>query len=133
MSTLKVDTVQSSSSNPTIFKSSGGVVVGTLCRASVSFKGTDTVTIRDSFNVSSITDNGTGLYTINFTNPMGDTDYVVVGSCNSGLTTGGTVNTAVQETEDGRDRTTSSFKVRTLFSNGTNSDRDLICIVVFGN
>ena len=49
------------------------------CRAWVNFDGTGTVAIRASGNVSSITDNGTGDYTINFTTPMPDANYAVVG------------------------------------------------------
>jgi hypothetical protein len=45
------------------------------CRAWVNFNGTGTVAIRASFNVSSITDNGTGDYTVNFTNAMPDANY----------------------------------------------------------
>lgn len=48
------------------------------CRAWVSFTGTDTVTIRASGNVSSVTDNGTGDYTVNFAEDMPDADYTVV-------------------------------------------------------
>lgn len=48
------------------------------CRAWVSFNGTGTVAIRAAGNVTSITDNGTGDYTINFTTPMPDTDYAVL-------------------------------------------------------
>ena len=44
-------------------------------RAWVSFNGTGTVAIRGSANVSSITDNGTGDYTVNFTTNMPDTNY----------------------------------------------------------
>lgn len=51
-----------------------------LCTAWVNFDGTGTVAIRDSFNVSSITDNGTGDYTVNFATPMANTNYSV-GSC----------------------------------------------------
>jgi len=47
------------------------------CKAWVNFKGTGTVTIRDSFNVSSITDNGTGDYTINFTTAMPNANYCI--------------------------------------------------------
>ena len=50
------------------------------CRAWVNFNGTGTVAIRASGNVSSITDNGTGDYTINFTTPMPDTNYIINGS-----------------------------------------------------
>ena len=52
-------------------------------RAWVNFDGTGTVAIRASFNVSSITDNGTGDYTVNFTSAMPDTNYVVSGHANS--------------------------------------------------
>lgn len=49
------------------------------CRAWVNFNGTGTVAIRASGNVSSITDNGTGDYTINFTTAMPDANYAVTG------------------------------------------------------
>ncbi len=45
-------------------------------RAWVNFNGTGTVAIRDSENVSSITDNGTGDYTVNFSTAMPDINYV---------------------------------------------------------
>lgn len=47
------------------------------CRAWVNFNGTGTVAIRASGNVSSITDRGTGQYTVNFTTAMPDVDYCV--------------------------------------------------------
>ena len=48
------------------------------CRAWVNFNGTGTVAIRASGNVSSITDNGTGDYTVNFTTAMPDANYTPV-------------------------------------------------------
>jgi hypothetical protein len=48
------------------------------CRAWVNFNGTGTVAIRASGNVSSITDNGTGNYTVNFTTAMPDANYSAV-------------------------------------------------------
>lgn len=50
-------------------------------RAWVNFDGTGTVAIRESGNVSSITDNGTGDYTVNFTTATPDANYALVGSC----------------------------------------------------
>jgi hypothetical protein len=50
---------------------------GYLCRAWVNFNGTGTVAIRASGNISSITDNGTGDYTINFTIAMPDANYAL--------------------------------------------------------
>jgi hypothetical protein len=49
-----------------------------IAKAWVNFNGTGTVAIRDSFNVSSITDNGTGDYTVNFTTAMPNANYVSV-------------------------------------------------------
>jgi len=46
-----------------------------VCRAWVNFNGTGTVAIRASFNVTSITDNGTGNYTANFTTAMTDANF----------------------------------------------------------
>lgn len=59
-----------------------------VAKAWVNFNGTGTVAIRGSFNVSSITDNGTGDYTINFTTAMTDANYAISGSSGSGNTWG---------------------------------------------
>jgi len=53
----------------------GSVATAYGCRAWVNFNGTGTVAIRESGNVSSITDNGTGNYTVNFTTAMPDANY----------------------------------------------------------
>ena len=53
----------------------GGDAPVYACRAWVNFDGTGTVAIRASGNVSSITDNGIGLYTVNFTTAMPDANY----------------------------------------------------------
>ena len=50
------------------------------CRAWVNFNGTGTVAILASGNVSSITDNGTGDYTVTFTNAMPDANYAFAGT-----------------------------------------------------
>jgi hypothetical protein len=52
------------------------------CRAWVNFNGTGTIAIRASGNVSSITDGGVGIYTVNFTTAMADVNYAVSISCN---------------------------------------------------
>jgi hypothetical protein len=50
-------------------------VVNGSAKAWVNFNGTGTIAARDSFNTSSLTDNGTGHYTANFTNAMGSENY----------------------------------------------------------
>ena len=74
-------------------------------RAWVNFNGTGTVAIRASGNVSSITDNGTGDYTINFTTAMSDANYSVAGS------QGGGNNYFMRTFEDVTARTASLFRV----------------------
>jgi hypothetical protein len=73
MSTLVAQTI----SNGTVSTSSANVIQGSA-KAWVNFNGTGTVAIRASYNVSSITDNGTGDYTVNFTNALPDANYCVV-------------------------------------------------------
>lgn len=58
-----------------------------ICRSWVNFQGTDTVTIRESGNVSSITDNGIGNYTVNFITDMPDSNYIVIAWINRALDT----------------------------------------------
>ena len=55
-------------------------------RAWVNFNGTGTVAIRESSNVSSITDNGTGNYTVNFTTALSDANYSAVSSAGDAST-----------------------------------------------
>jgi hypothetical protein len=69
MSTIKCTTLQNLS----------GVEVYTA-KAWVNFNGTGTVAIRASGNVSSITDNGTGDYTVNFSTAMPDANYALNGT-----------------------------------------------------
>jgi hypothetical protein len=54
------------------------------CRAWVNFNGTGTVAIRGSGNVTSITDGGTGEYTVNLTTAMPDANYAAVITCADG-------------------------------------------------
>ena len=102
----------------------GSVATAYGCRAWVNFNGTGTVAIRASGNVSSITDNGTGQYTINFTTAMPDVNYSVVcsgkGSDNNRYT--GLLNTP----------TTSSCSVYGNYhEDGSFQDMDVMCASVF--
>jgi hypothetical protein len=81
MSTLVTATVKSNSSSPPAFQNSSGTQIGTLCRVWIQYNTITTTTITGSFNVSSLTDNGTGDTTINFTNALSDANYCVCASC----------------------------------------------------
>jgi hypothetical protein len=64
------------------------------CRAWVNFNGTGTVAIRASGNVSSITDNATGDYTVNFTTALSDANYAICLGVGNG--TSGTAQLAIE-------------------------------------
>lgn len=75
MSTLRVNTLQDATGV-------GQPAIAGAAKAWVNFNGTGTVAIRAAFNVSSITDNGVGDYTVNFSTAMVDTNYAINGSGN---------------------------------------------------
>ena len=101
---------------PPTVQDSAGTQIGTFCRAWVNFNGTGTVAIRASFNVSSITDNATGDYTVNFTTALVDANFSVAGWARvSGA--GGTF-AGVNDTP----LTTSSARIGSFNNSGTVSD-----------
>lgn len=63
--------------------SEGGAVTTSvqqgLAKAWVNFNGSGTLAVRDSFNVTSISDDGTGLYSVDFGNAMSDGNYAAIG------------------------------------------------------
>ena len=65
---------------PAALSTASGSAPSYSARAWVNFNGTGTVAIRGSENVSSITDNGTGQYTVNFTTAMVDVNYSAIGT-----------------------------------------------------
>lgn len=76
MSTLRLTTISNQSGSATV---PSETVINGSAKAWVNFNGTGTVAIRAGFNVSSITDNGTGNYTVNFTTAMPDANYAIGG------------------------------------------------------
>lgn len=97
----------------------GSVAVAYGCRAWVNFNGTGTVAIRASGNVSSITDNDVGDYTINFTNAMPDTNYSVSGFAGRNSTNALVMMNTYPVTGGGY--ATTSVRLYTIASNGFNS------------
>jgi uncharacterized protein (AIM24 family) len=99
----------------------GSSAVGYGCRAWVNFNGTGTVAIRASGNVSSVTDNGNGDYTVNFTTAMPDANYNVVGMCNGTAGTGfGLVSVFDAGTAGGgTNQSTTAVRIRSIVSSST--------------
>jgi hypothetical protein len=90
------------------------------CRAWVNFNGTGTVAIRASGNVSSITDNGTSNYTVNFTTAMPDANYASV------VNAGTTYNTVIFVSA-----TTSAYRFRTPNPVAADADQEYVYVSVF--
>ena len=101
---------------------SGFGSVGTAygCRAWVNFVGTGTVSINTSGNVSSITDNAVGNYTVNFTTAMPDDDYSVNGSTSSAVNNNVFIAGATVLP------TTSAYRFNTRASTNVNLDMPIV-------
>jgi len=107
---------------------SEGIVEGTAT-AWVNFNGTGTVAIRDSYNVSSITDNGTGLYAVNFFVDYANANYCVsgstVGSVSANYATAVVGRSSVNTVSD------LDIQIRNVANSGT-FDHDNIMVIVHG-
>ena len=97
-------------------------------KAWVNFNGIGTVTIRDSYNVSSITDNGSGLYTVNFTNAMSDTNYAVVITGRRGTTTN-----VIGFLRSGGAYSTTAVQIEFERATEVNVDVDIANVIIFGS
>lgn len=117
--------VQTADGSGVIKLQSNGVTTNAL--AWVNFNGTGTVAIRSSYNVSSITDNGTGDYTINFATALSDANYcaVALGNTASGY--------LIRGADDFAARTTSAFRVTTYTLAGASQDSSIVNVAILGN
>ena len=122
---------QSVSGNLSFNSGYGSSAVAYGCRAWVNFNGTGTVAIRASGNVTSITDDGTGLYTVVIDNDMPDANYCVAGV--AGKADGGDTNTNMRVM--GRNpavaQTASAVAVGCYYQNGNTEDGGLMCVAIF--
>jgi hypothetical protein len=105
-------------------------------RAWVNFNGTGTVAIRAAGNVSSITDNGVGDYTVNFTTAMPDANYAV--NAITGQTTSTSTNMGIgvrSSSATGADSSafylTTSIRLVARAGGGSVNDSDAVSVTVF--
>ena len=124
MSTIKVNNLQTASggSNSTPEEIQQG-----RAKAWVNFRGNSTVTIRDDFNVSSVTDVATGRYTVNFSNALANGNYALIATGEYEWSCG-------PASEDADNYTTTSATIwHGRYAAGTGSDGEVMCVVVFGD
>ena len=95
------------------------------CRAWINFNGTGTIAIRDSGNVTSITDNGTGDYTVTYTTAMPDANYCVTTS-----TGGNVLGVSGHAPANGHTLATGSMRV-TCGTTSANVDPSFVHFSVF--
>ena len=124
-SILRVNTLTDASSN-------NSVALETVSQGSLkvwaNLKGTDTFGLRDSFNVSSATDNGAGSHTITINNDMANNDYSVTASQG-----GNTANNDVRMPVNGEDFATGSYHYNTLLVGTSINDSVHSCTQVAGD
>jgi hypothetical protein len=113
MSTLRVSTLQDTSGGN---GSTPSQIANGIAKAWVNFNGTGTVAIRASYNVSSVTDNGTGKYTVNFTTALPDANYSAI---LAGHDATGDTNRLFKEVDT---LTTTSFRLRYISANSILTD-----------
>ncbi len=99
---------------------------GNAVKAWVNFNGTGTVAIRAAYNVSSITDNGTGDYTVNFATAMPDANFAPVG-IGAGTSDPGGTDLAQRSWT----RTTANYRITTVTFGGTLTDAAVVSAAVF--
>ena len=99
------------------------------CRAWVNFNGTGATLIRGSGNVSSITDNGTGSYTVNFTTAMPDTNYATIASAQRSGTAFADVFVSIENSFP--IYTTTAVKLKSSGSEGSARDCGRVSVAIF--
>ncbi len=128
MSTLQVGTIKSASSAPPVFQNSSGTEKGKLVKKYVNFNGSS-MSIREDFGVSSITDNGTGHYQVNFDGSMSNDDYAVVGSSGETGNLGGNNPERIMRFSNAA---TGTVQARCRTSTGGAADDAYVGVIIIG-
>ena len=140
MSTLSTANIQSKAANtPPVIKDLNGAEIGQTVRAWLNYNQA-TNSIRDSFNVASVTDHSTGLFTITFDKTMPNANYAFAGAVGHMDPAGTTTAIFSVELPDGATMssamTTSSLQVEvnyvTASANRSLTDREFVSVIVFG-
>jgi hypothetical protein len=103
-------------------------------KAWVNFNGIGTVAIRASYNVSSITDNGTGDYTVNLTTAMPNANYAINVNISPNYASAYAASPAINATGTTESApTTSAFRFTTVSTGGTTYDVKYVNVSIFSS
>jgi hypothetical protein len=122
---------QTAGNNTTAVATTAFVRADNNIKAWVNFNGTGTVAIRGSMNVSSIGDNGNGLYTVNFTTAMPDANYAAAGMTATGSGVWVAIGQTWADTTQQDALTTTTLKIRVTEETNTSVDTDPVCVTIF--
>ena len=128
MSTIKANTLLHSDGSTTT-QPSIPALDQRMAKAWVTFNGTGTVAIIDSYNVSSITDNGTGYFRCNLSVTQNNANYVIVGGGDGNNTGSGHI---MYDSAQGAISTT-SFGTRVPDTGNTMRDSAYNSVMIFGS
>ena len=126
MSTIKVGTLLAADGSTTTQPSIPALDLR-MAKAWVNFTGTSTVGINSAYNVSSITDNGTGDYTVNFTVNMANINYSMAGMAGANNTSLHSVGQAFAVTAP----TVSAVRLQVAIVDATLADAQRVNAVIF--
>ena len=134
MSTLKVNTIQNTSA---AHSSTPQQIAEGRAKAWCQWNSDGTLSIYDSFNISSVSDDNTGQFTVNIDTDMANVNYCVVGSCQGEGSPNGSHNLIQihsSHPNNTQDPAVGSFQCCVVHpANNTKQDVDRIMIVVFGD
>lgn len=125
------DNVSGSITNVKSLRPDDGTDHADVVKGWVNFDGSGTVTINDQYNVSSVTDNATGDYTVNWTTAFANANYAVAGSCQTQTSDGAASRVVVIAA--GTSPTTSSVRIRTIDVSADAGDSDIVTLIATGD
>ena len=136
MSEIKVDKIsgKTSANAVTVTGENGSTQTSLqqgLAKAWINFDGSGTIASRDTFNTTSLTDEGTGNYSFDFVNDMANNDYAISGQNRSpGVRAGAGINAPSNSDSDA---TTGSLEFFTIFVTGDPFDYTQISVIIHGD
>ena len=128
MSQIRVNDIRDSAGNNS---STPSQIYNGRAKIWVNFNGVGTVAIRDDYGVNSVSDNGGGDYTVNFSTAFSDNDYVILGCAGSTDSPTPSSGMTAVTIKQGVPLATGSARLSTNYQNGGVHDQDTTCVAAF--